>query len=93
MNQQTIKTYVAVTVFYDPEGTILPLSIHWRDGHIYTIDKVLEIRAAASLKSGGCGTRFSCRIQNTTTHLFFERGRWFVEEKTIHAKERNSSNV
>ncbi len=85
-----IKTFVAVTAAYDPDGNLRPLAIHWRDGTTFTVDKVVETRPAASLKVGGCGTLFSCRIRNKITHLFFENGRWFVEEKVPRIVERKN---
>ena len=38
---------------------------------------------AASLKVGGIGERYTVKINNTETFLFFEKetGRWFVELK------------
>ena len=88
-----IKTFVAVTAAYEPDGKLRPLAIHWRDGTTFTVDKVIETRPAASLKAGGCGTRFSCRIRNKITHLFFENGRWFVEEKVPQTAERKDPIV
>lgn len=93
MDYTLVKTYVAVTAAYDPDGNLRPLSIHWRDGKTFTIDKVVETRPAASLKVGGCGTRFSCQIKHIIAHLFFENGRWFVEEKIPQAIERKDAIV
>lgn len=75
------KVYVAVTARFDTEGHVTPLSIEWEDGHIYEVDKVLDIRRAASLKAGGQGMRYLCRIQNRQTFLFYEGPAWFVEAK------------
>ena len=47
-----MKTYVKVTVEYDEEGIITPLSIEWEDGRIYEIDRILDKRKAASTKAG-----------------------------------------
>ena len=35
------------------DGTVLPRSFVWEDGERYTIDRVLHIVPAASLKVGG----------------------------------------
>jgi hypothetical protein len=74
------NTYVEVTARFDTEGRILPLKIMWRDGSSFFIDKVLDIRPAASLKAGGAGIRYTCRVNQKETYLFLEENRWFVEE-------------
>ena len=75
------KVYVDVTVeFYAEEG-IIPLSIKWEDGTVYEIDKVLDIRRAASLKSCDIGMRYKCRIRGKETYLWYEEPKWFVEGK------------
>ncbi len=76
------KVFVAVTAYFDANGNITPLSIVWENGRIYEIDKVTDIRRAASLKAGGIGLRFTCRIMGKETYLFFEDPRWFMEAKT-----------
>lgn len=75
------KTYVEVTAKFTPDGVITPLKILWDDGTTFFIDKVLDIRPAASLKAGGAGIRYTCRINMVETFLFLEETRWFVEEK------------
>ena len=51
------KVFVEVTVRFDTEGKITPLSLLWEDGTVYEIDRVLDVRRAASLKAGGMGMR------------------------------------
>ena len=77
------KVYVDVTARFDADGNILPLSIQWEDGRSFEIDRILDIRPAVSLKAGGCGIRYTCRIRNQQTYLFLEGNRWFVEKKGI----------
>lgn len=77
----TEKVYVAVTARFDLEGTVTPLSIEWTDGKKFEIDKVLDVRRAASLKAGGQGIRYTIRIGTQKAYLFFEKTRWFVEGK------------
>ena len=76
------KTFVAATVSFDAEGRITPLRVIWRDGRRFPVDRVLDARPAASLKAGGSGMRFTCRFGRIVTYLFYEDGRWFVEELT-----------
>lgn len=75
------KVYVDVTARFDRCGLIRPLVLVWEDGTRYEIDRVLDIRPAASLKAGGHGIRYTCRILEHETYLFLERDRWFVEAK------------
>ncbi len=63
-----MKTYVKVTVEYDKEGIITPLSIEWEDGRIYEIDRILDKRKAASTKAGGMGIRYT-RQNRQNNHL------------------------
>lgn len=75
------KRYVDMIVRYFPDGTITPLAIRWAPGELYEIDKVLDVRPAASLKAGGAGIRYTCRIQGHEKYLWLEENRWFVEAK------------
>ena len=75
------KVYVEVTARFDVDGNITPLSVTWEDGTVYEIDKVLDQRRAASLKAGGIGMRYTCRILGQESYLFYEEPRWFVEAK------------
>lgn len=76
-----MKQYVSVTARFDCDGNLLPVSIHWKDGRSFDIDRVLDIRYAASLKAGGAGIRYSCRIAGKQRYLFLEDNRWFVDGK------------
>ena len=75
------KTYVEVTVCFGRDGTMTPMEIHWEDGRRFLVDRVLDVRQAASTKVGGCGIRYTCRILGRQTYLFFEEDRWFVEAR------------
>ena len=58
MSENRAKVYVGVDARFDTEGRIMPLSITWEDGRVYGIDRVLDMRRAASLKAGGAGISF-----------------------------------
>lgn len=75
------KKYVRVTADFDPCGGIRPLAVIWEDGTRYEVDRVLDVRPSASLKAGGYGIRYTCRILGREAYLFLERDRWFVEAK------------
>ena len=77
------KVYVEVILRQDIQGALTPLSICWEDGHVYEIDRVLDVSERASLKAGGQGRRFTCRIGGRERYLFLDtmENRWFVEAK------------
>ena len=77
------KRYVKVVSVTDEDGRITPVSVEWDDGRVYEIDRVLDVRHAASLKVGGTGIRYLVRIGHATTYLFPEDPRWYVEAKVL----------
>ena len=74
-----MKINLKVNAEFDIDGTIRPTSIIWEDGRVFAIDRVLDMRRAASLKAGGAGMRYICRICGKTVALFNEEGKWFME--------------
>jgi len=75
----TGKQYVEVAANFLTDGTLKPLWITWADGRKLEISKILDVRPAASMKAGGTGIRYLCRICGKDRYLFFEQNRWFVE--------------
>lgn len=80
-----IKVYVAVTARFDEDGQLYPLSVRWEDEREYAVDRVLDVRPAASLRAGGAGIRYTIRVQGTRTYLYREGERWFVERREPHS--------
>lgn len=76
-----MKEYVSVTARFDCDGNLIPVAIHWKDGRHFEIEKVLDIKYAASEKKGGADIRYSCRIAGQRRYLFLEDKRWFVDNK------------
>ena len=54
-----MKKYVKVTATFDCDGDLIPEYIVWDDGRRYRIDKISDVRYAASLKAGGAGIRYT----------------------------------
>jgi len=79
------KVYVDVNEDRLKDGQILPRSFVWEDGCCYEVDKVIDVRPAASLKAGGAGLRFTVRVMHKETFMFLEENggtfRWFMERK------------
>lgn len=80
-NRKVKKTFVEVQAKYHVDGRIEPYCVFWKDGRRFVIDRILDVRPGHSLKAGGMGLRYTCRIKNKTTYLFLEDNKWFVEEK------------
>lgn len=76
-----MKKYIEVAAHFDVNGNALPIMFWWDDGKSYEIDKVLDVRRAASLKAGGIGIRYTCRILGRERYIFFDdyERKWFVE--------------
>ena len=74
-----MKQYISVTATFDRDGNIIPLYINWDDGRRFEIDRVTDVRYAASLKAGGAGIRYTCRIRSCEKYIFLEENRWFIE--------------
>lgn len=75
-----MKKFVRVLTDIDEVGKKTPKSLVYND-KTFGIDRVMDIRNCASFKGGGIGERYTIRIGNNITYLFYENGRWFVEEK------------
>lgn len=54
-------------------GLILDRIIH--------VERILDVCMATSLKAGGQGLRYTCRIANKQVFLFCDEGKWFIEKK------------
>ncbi|WP_080798455.1 hypothetical protein [Arabiibacter massiliensis] len=74
------KTYVEVNARVDVDGRVTPLSIVWRDGRTFEIDRVIDSIRRASARVGGTGIRYLVTVNGREKYLFFENPRWFVEE-------------
>ena len=77
---------VAAALGYTPKrigryhGILIPRSLRWKDGTVYEIQRVNDMRRAASLKAGGVGMRYTCMIDGRESHLYYEDNNlWFVE--------------
>jgi len=62
-----------------------PIQMKWEDGRVFEIDRVLDVRRAASA-AGSMGVRYTVKIMKQVRRLFFEdaysdtgRPRWFIE--------------
>ena len=79
-----VKRYVDIIVLFKENGDKVPKVIIWEPGKLFKIERILDVRPAASRKAGGQGERYLCQINGTEHAVFFEDPAWFVEEK-IHS--------
>lgn len=73
------KKYVKVTATFDCDGSLVPDYLFWDENKRYKIDRITDVRYASSLKAGGCGIRYTCRILGKERYIFLEENKWFVE--------------
>jgi hypothetical protein len=74
------KLFVSITAEHDINGAIKPITLHWENGRNFPVDKIIDVRQAASLKAGGQGMRYTCKIAGKQVYLFCDDGRWFIEK-------------
>ncbi len=72
-------TEVSVVARFDL-GTVTPLTVLWRDGRHFRIDRVLDVREGASELTQACGTCYRVLIAGRTREVWSMAGRWYVEE-------------
>ena len=73
-----MKNLIKVIAQFEEEGIITPLYIVYED-HNYKIDKIRRVEPAASLKSGGIGLRYTCKIGGKDRYLFLEDNQWYID--------------
>ncbi|NJP39499.1 hypothetical protein HCH52_00270 [Oscillospiraceae bacterium HV4-5-C5C] len=73
------KRYLPVKVLYDCNGVMTPQSFQWA-GQEILVDRVLAVRREASQIAGAAGIRYVCRVLGRQLSLWYEDGRWFVEQ-------------
>ena len=79
---QRRKEYVDILLAVTADGFIRPGKLKFGDNDVYTVDRVIDVRRAASTKVGGTGIRYTVEICGKRTFIFEDEGRWFVEAKT-----------
>ena len=75
-----VKEYVKVRADFTLDGRLVPLKFRAEDGLPQVIDRIIDVRPAPSLKAGGQGTRYTCRVGERLIYLFNDRNRWFTEQ-------------
>ena len=79
MRKNPAKIFVKVRADHLLDGSIRPLMLRAEDGPVMRIDRITDVCEAASLKAGGQGTRYTCRVGEATLLLFYDDPYWFIE--------------
>ena len=74
------KVIVSVKAEFDVFGQLTPVSFRWENGVQYDITKVIDRRRAVSLRTGGGGIRYTCRVDNRLVYLFNDDSLWYIEK-------------
>jgi len=70
---------VSVNANFDMFGNLTPAVIIFETGKAYEINKVLDQRRAVSLKAGGSGIRYTCKINGKLIYLYYDDNLWYLE--------------
>jgi hypothetical protein len=83
------RIYIEMRVSFSADGNMTPVEIKWEDGRVFEIDRVIDVRRAAS-GAGSMGLRYTVKIMGRVRRLFFEdtwsdtgRPRWFIESEAM----------
>ena len=82
---ESSKVYVNVMAEFTNDGRLLPRSFIWKDGHVYEIQKVTDVRRDSFLmvlyqskRSARRSQDEWCGLRHIGTHLFREYNhQWF----------------
>ena len=72
------KRYVKVRADFELDGRIRPLLFREEDGPAFRIDRVLDVRQAASRKA--------CEVEGSIAVLFHDEPYWFIEREESVSK-------
>ncbi len=75
------KRYVPVLVQFSTDGKMRPTVITYAPGQNYAVDKVLDVHRRACESVGGVGDCYRILVLGKETRLWFEKGRWFIEDR------------
>lgn len=91
MNDLARKVYVRVNATFGTDGSISPEVIEWEDGTQYQVERVLDVRRAASMRAGGAASVIRWRVvwaharrapAYAVSYVWREDdNKWFVEAK------------
>ena len=66
------KVHVNVAATFSPDGKLQPVAFWWEDRQRFTINRVVDVCRAASLKAGGTGVRYTCMVRGREVYRRIE---------------------
>lgn len=76
----------SVIAYFTSDRKVLPIKILTEDGFKFKVDRITDVRPAASLKAGVSGMRYICactlddeNLSFNEVHLYRDDDAWFVE--------------
>lgn len=75
-----MKNEIAVVALHPKSKQLIPLFVVWDNGVKYSVDRIIRVERAASLKSGGIGLRYRVLIHGHQRYLYYENPGWFIEK-------------
>lgn len=75
------RTNVKVRADFLPDGTLRPIKFKGPDDQVYVIDRILDVRNAASYGGGGQGIRYTVRVGEQVLYLFYNSQVWWVDKE------------
>jgi hypothetical protein len=73
------KVFLRVDCECTPDGDIQPVRFLWINKRWYDVDLIVDVRRAPSLKVGGKGICYTCRVKDRIIRLFRDGDRWYLE--------------
>ena len=70
------KVSVGVLAQFDAEGRLLPVSVTWENGRVYSIDRVLGMRVS---RANSENRRYDVVIRAKPAYLYRSGDRWYME--------------
>ena len=72
------RIYINVIAKFDKDGTITPMTLEWKDGLLYDVERVQTLGEIPSRRFGGQGVRFMVQVGDRQAILSFEDPCWFI---------------
>ena len=73
------KVFLRVDCECTPDGDVQPVKFLWINKQWYDVDLIVDVRRAPSLKVGGKGICYTCRVKDRIVRLFRDGDRWYLE--------------
>ena len=73
------KEYIEVIAAHRFDGSLQPIKFKAEAFPAMRIDRVLDVRRGASIKAGGHGMRYRCRVGDKEITLWHDGQFWFLE--------------